>query len=106
MQSGDMNAARADFEKAVRLNPRSADAQNMLGQVLLQQDDLDEAISHFRTLVGLRPKLAIARAYLAQALQAKGLLDEATLSFALAVDLGAATMAGTSGLGTGTQFAA
>ena len=48
MQRGDLPAARTAFEKAVGLNPRSADAQNMLGQVLLQQGDLDDAMIHFQ----------------------------------------------------------
>jgi len=87
MQRGDLSTARANFEKAVHLNPRNADAQNMLAQVLLQQGDLDNAITHFRIVVRLRPKLAIARAYLAQALQAKGLLDEAIVELHSAVDL-------------------
>ena len=37
MSRGDLPAARDAFEKAVKLSPRDADAQNMLGQVLLQQ---------------------------------------------------------------------
>ena len=57
MRRGDLPAARAAFEKAVRLKPQNPDAQNMLGQVLLQQGDLDDAITHFRALVRLRPKL-------------------------------------------------
>jgi hypothetical protein len=40
MQKGDLPAARVVFEKAVKLTPRSADA-NMLGQVMLQQGDVE-----------------------------------------------------------------
>jgi len=40
MRRGDLPAARDAFKKAVKLNPRNADAQNMLGQVLLQEGDI------------------------------------------------------------------
>ena len=82
---GDLPAAREAFTKAVELNPRNVDAQNMLGQVLLQQGDVDNAIVHFRVLVGLRPSLAIGHAYLAQALETKGRIDEAITEFRIAV---------------------
>ena len=87
-----MAAAHDAFANAVRLDPRSADAQNMLGQVLLQQGQVDDAIAHFRVLVKLRPTLAVAHAYLGQALQAQALqtqgpLDEAVTEFRLAVQL-------------------
>ena len=68
MQKGDLPAARVAFEKAVKLTPRSADAQNMLGQVMLQQGDVEGAIPHFRTVTQLKPTLPVAHAYLAQAL--------------------------------------
>src|SRR5271166_1748134 len=94
-ERGDVAAAHSAFEKAVRLNPRSADAQNMLGQVLLQLGQVDDAIAHFRAVVKLRPTLAVAHAYLGQALQAQALqtqalqnqgpLDEAVTEFRLAV---------------------
>ena len=58
MQQGDLATARTDFERAVRANPRSADAQNMLGQVLLREGEVEKAILHFRELVKLRPTLA------------------------------------------------
>ena len=96
-ERGDMAAAHEAFEKAVRLNPRSADAQNMLGQVLLRQGQVDDAIAHFRAVVKLRPTLAVAHAYLGQALQAQVFqtqalqtpesLDEAVTEFRLAVQL-------------------
>src|ERR1022692_530188 len=63
MSRGDLPAARNAFEKAVKVNPRNADAQNMLGQVLLQLGDVDGAIVRFREVVELRPTLAIAHAY-------------------------------------------
>src|SRR5258708_33558200 len=81
----DLPDARTSFEKAVKLNPRDPDAQNMLAQVLLQQGDVDNAIVHLRLLVKLRPTLAIAHAYLAQALQTRGRIDEAVTEFRIAV---------------------
>jgi Flp pilus assembly protein TadD len=84
-ERGDLATARTAFQKAIKLNPRNADAQNMLGQVFLQQGEVDDAIVQFRTLVKLRPSLAIAHAYLAQALQAQSRLDEAITEFRIAV---------------------
>src|ERR1022692_4182516 len=87
MSRGDLPAARDVFEKIVKLSPRNADAQNMLGQVLLQQGDVDGAIVRFRKVVELQPSLAIAHAYLAQALETKGRLDDAIAEFRIAVQL-------------------
>jgi tetratricopeptide (TPR) repeat protein len=75
------------FEKAVKLTPRGAHAQNMPGQVMLQQGDVEGAIPHFRTVTQLKPTLPVAHAYLAQALESNGQMDDATAEFRVPVQL-------------------
>src|SRR5262249_27079412 len=57
IQAGDLGAARGQFEKVIRLAPRSPEAHNSLGWVLFSQGELEDAIRHFRTALQLRPKL-------------------------------------------------
>src|SRR5579863_427777 len=77
LQRGDLGAARAGFDKAVQANPRSAEAQSMLAQVLLRQGQGEEAIVHFRRVIELRPKLAAAHTQLGQAYETQGNLESA-----------------------------
>src|SRR5260370_36491797 len=87
IEKGDLPAARAAFEKAVQLTPGSADAQNMLGQVMLLQGDVQGAIPHFRTVTKLKPTLPVAHAYLAQALESNRQMEDAIPEFRVAVQL-------------------
>src|SRR5436189_136107 len=48
LKTRNLPAARVAFEDAVKLAPRSAEAHNSLGWVLLTQGDIDKAISEFR----------------------------------------------------------
>jgi hypothetical protein len=50
------------FEEAVKLTPRSADAQNMPGQVMLQQGEVAGVIPQFRTVTQLKPTLPVRKA--------------------------------------------
>src|SRR5260370_7514437 len=87
IEKGDLPAARGAFEKAVQLTPGSADAQNMLGQVMLLQGDVQGAIPHFRTVTKLKPTLPVAHAYLAQALERNRHMEDAIAAFRVAVEL-------------------
>src|SRR5437879_6658254 len=51
LQKGDLATAQAEFEKVIRLTPRSAEGHNSLGWVLLSQRQFESAISQFRTAV-------------------------------------------------------
>src|SRR5215469_5051609 len=55
LQKGDLDSARAAFEKVVRLAPQSSDGHNSLGWVLLARDDIDSAISEFQRALKLKP---------------------------------------------------
>jgi Tfp pilus assembly protein PilF len=54
LQQGDLAAARAAFEKAVQLSPRSPEGHNSLGWVLLAQGLIDPAIAQFQATLDLR----------------------------------------------------
>src|SRR5690349_20280876 len=72
LQKGDLDSARADFEKVVRLAPQSPEGHNSLGWVLLAQDQVDSAIKQFQSAVKLKPDFAQAHVNFANALIRKG----------------------------------
>src|SRR5229473_7262407 len=72
LQKGDLVSARADFEKVVRLAPKSPEGHNSLGWVLLAQGEIDPAIAQFRIAVKLKPEFAQAHVNLSNALVRKG----------------------------------
>lgn len=69
------------LENAVRLNPASPEAQDMLGAALARVGRLPEAIEHLRTALKLRPDFANARLNLANALLRTGKLEEAVAGY-------------------------
>ena len=54
-------AAQADFEQVLALNPFSEEAMLSIGQLLVEQGKLDEALSYFDGLIEDEP--TFARAY-------------------------------------------
>src|SRR5258707_7365317 len=56
VQNGDLGAARAAFEKVVRLAPDAPEGHNSLGWVLLSTGKIDESMGQFRTALRLNPK--------------------------------------------------
>ena len=54
LQQRDLASARAAFEKAVQLQPRSPEGHNSLGWVLLAQKQVDPAIAQFQAALDLR----------------------------------------------------
>ena len=70
LQKGDLAAARAAFEKVVRLAPNAPEGHNSLGWVLLKTGNLDEAVAQLRAAVKLKPDFVEAHINLANALAA------------------------------------
>src|SRR6266702_7366129 len=89
LQKGDLVSARADFEKVVRLAPKSPEGHNSLGWVLLAQGEIDSAIVHFQTAVKLNPDFALAHMNFSSALLRKGDLSAALQEAKEAVRLAA-----------------
>src|ERR1700746_3088906 len=68
LQRGDLAAARVAFSKAVRQNPRNAQAANALGLVMLAQNDAVSAIPQFQAALRVQPSFVNARINLCNAL--------------------------------------
>ena len=64
LERRDLAAARAAFEKVVRLAPKSPEGHNSLGWVLLAQGEAQPAISQFRTALQFKPDVALKTSYL------------------------------------------
>src|SRR3977135_766479 len=71
LQKGDLAAARAAFEKVVRLGPNAPEGPNSVGWVILKTGNLDEAIAQLEAAVKLKPEFVEAHINLANALAAR-----------------------------------
>jgi len=72
LQERDLVVAQADFEQVVKLSPRSAEAHNSLGWVLVARQQLDAAIAQFNAALDLRTDFFQAYLNLSSALLQKG----------------------------------
>ena len=70
LQEGDLDAARANFEKVVGLAPNAPEGHNSLGWVLMSIGKTDDAITQFRTALKLNADFLQAHINLAHALSA------------------------------------
>ena len=61
LRRGDLEQAGLHFEKAIELNPRSADSLYNLGVVLEGQGLLDEAVARFTEAAAIEPQHAAAK---------------------------------------------
>ncbi|HYV34971.1 MAG TPA: tetratricopeptide repeat protein, partial [Gemmataceae bacterium] len=84
---GQLDQARACFQKALSIQPDLADAHNALGFLLQNQGKIDEAWKHFQTAVNLRPDYPDALNNLGTVLFGKGKVDEAAAQFHQALRL-------------------
>lgn len=55
-RSGNLDKAIADFDRALRINPRLADAYNNRGNVWQAKGDLDKALTDFDQAIKLNPR--------------------------------------------------
>jgi Flp pilus assembly protein TadD len=72
LQQGDLASARTAFEKTVQLQPRSPEAHNSLGWVLMAQKQVDPAIAQFQAALDLRADFFQAHMNLSSAFLLKG----------------------------------
>lgn len=54
--AGELEAAAADYRRAVELDPQAAPAKRKLGGVYLARHELTEAIEQFKAAIGLDPQ--------------------------------------------------
>jgi tetratricopeptide (TPR) repeat protein len=70
-------AAREQYERSLKLNPKVAGTWYNLGRVLMAQGNPGEAIAHFTKALELQPAFSPAHNSLGYALALQGRLDEA-----------------------------
>jgi tetratricopeptide (TPR) repeat protein len=87
-KKGQVDAAVAEYKKALALDPTYARAYNNLGNVYLQRGRLDAAIAAYRETIDLAPTFAETHYNLGTAYEKKGQLDAAVAEYkkALALD--------------------
>ena len=82
-----MDEAIVHFQKALQINPDSAEACYNLGNALLQKGNVDEAIAHYQKALQFKPDEAEAHDNLGIALLQKGNVDEAIVHFQKALQI-------------------
>lgn len=99
-QLGDLNAARRNYERAIQLDPKYADAINNVGTVLYSQKKYRSAISRYNRALRLAPQSATVWSNLGTAWYARGKYDEMTKAYARALELDPAVFESHSSVGT------
>jgi len=87
MAKGDRDGARADYTKALAIDPRDERALNNLGVLLEREGDRDGALAAYDTAIDVNPRNARARVNRANILRARGRHDEARREYDEAVRL-------------------
>lgn len=80
-------AAFAEFQAAVELNPDYADAQRHLGDEYYVRGLFDDAIAHYQKSLETDPRSGVAEFALGFAYYKKGRLDDAVVHFRKSVDI-------------------
>jgi len=87
LEKGDLDAAAADYTKAIELNANSATAYLGRGSVHVAKKSWDSAIADFTKVVEMSPKNAAGYAKRAEALEKKGYADLAEGDYIKASEL-------------------
>ena len=69
---GNIDAATADYQNVLELNPFNDEAMLLVGQLLITQERLDEAITFFDEAIDLKPDFGKAYAERGRAKNLKG----------------------------------
>lgn len=80
-------AAEVQFRRAVELEPRHANALDMLGQCLVREGRVEEGIKAYQAALVANPRHNLAHLNLGIALREKGQLDEAAAELTKAADI-------------------
>jgi len=84
LNQGDLDAAVAEFSRALKFDSRHAEAHNGLAMALILRGDLEPAVEHLHEALRLRPDYFEAEINLGMALSQQGRLDEAVARFSAA----------------------
>jgi tetratricopeptide (TPR) repeat protein len=85
----DMDAAIADFNAAIALNPENSYAHHELGLALAKTGDVDGALTALDEAVKLNPQSAVSHHMRGNMLALHGRMDEAIADYNAAIALGA-----------------
>jgi tetratricopeptide (TPR) repeat protein len=86
-KKGDLDGAIADYNQAIKLNPRYAAAYDNRGNVKRKKDDLDGAVADYSQAIKLSPKYARAYNNLGRAKDMKGDRGGAIADYNQAIEL-------------------
>ncbi len=86
-QAGNMEAAFAELERALELDPKNPRLIEALGSGLFQQERFEEARRHFRHLIELQPRNAMAYTRLAMTSYETDRYDEFESALGLAMEI-------------------
>ena len=86
-ETGEFQAARAQFEAAVAIAPDDAQARNNLGQTLVRLEQQNQAVPHFEEAVRLDPERWAYHFNLAHTLGDLGQWNQAVVRYQRAVEL-------------------
>ena len=85
LQKGRVDEAIEQFQKAVRINPRYAEARSNFGAALFQKGQVEDAILQYTRALQINPNYAQAIYNLGLALFQKGQVDDAISQYTRAV---------------------
>jgi tetratricopeptide (TPR) repeat protein len=100
---GDLNAARKNYEHAIKLNPKYADAINNVGTIFYSQKKYRTAISRYNKAISISPDTATIWSNLGTAYYARGRFAEMAKAYAKALELDPAVFESHSTAGTAMQ---
>lgn len=86
-EQGKLDAAIANYQQALKIEPNNALAYNYLAEIYLMQGKLDAAIASCQNAIKLQPNLAAAYKNLGNGLQAGGKIEEAIRAYSKAVEI-------------------
>lgn len=86
-QKGKPDEAIAQYEEALRLDPKEAEAHHNIGLSLMQKGKVDDAIAQYRQALQLNPKLLNAYVNLGDALLQEGKADDAMAQYLAALKI-------------------
>jgi tetratricopeptide (TPR) repeat protein len=102
-QLGDVNAALKSYQRAVKLDPKYADAINNVGTIYYTQKRYRRAIGEYRRALTITPAAAAIWSNLGTAWYARKKYPEMSAAYAKALELDPAVFDSRSGAGTQMQ---
>jgi tetratricopeptide (TPR) repeat protein len=102
-QLGDINAALKSYQKAVKIDPKYADAINNIGTIFYSQKRYRRAISEYKRALAISPNAAAIWSNLGTAQYARRKYQEMSEAYAKALELDPTVFDARNGPGTQMQ---